>query len=154
MKIIIKDDKEFDVDDKYFEMCKNGIDKAFNDLIIKSETITIKDVDLRFQRQGLERGMSEIDIVRIYVENNYGRLLQILSSIKQYSLVDNTLTLRLDWFEYGLNDVFVKYCGFSLLKQPSTLGEFAIHRIGNIVRSIQESGVFIEQKENNNEGWY
>ena len=133
MKIIIKDHKEFDIDDKYFEMCKNGIDKAFDDLIIKSETITINDIDFRFKRRGLERGMSEKEIVRKYVENNYGRLLQILSSIRQYNLMDNTLTTRIDWFEYGLNDVFVKYCGFSLLKQPSNLGEFVCESLNRLI---------------------
>ena len=130
MKIIIDNGKEFNVEDKYFDSCKVGIDKAIEDLVIKSNTTTVNDIDWRFQEGCANRGMSEVEIIGRYVDNKYGILLHILHIINKNCLKNNTLTLRVDWFEYGLNDIFVKYCGFSLLRQPSNLGEFVCESLG------------------------
>lgn len=141
---------EFEIDDIYYEKIVKGLDKALTDLCIKIDSITEKDVPIYL----LQR-YSPQEAVRKYIENDIGQRISIIRHVS-LSITKDLLKVREEWLtEQGLNDAFVRYCGFSLIKQSF---EGAVYN--NVVNAFYSYDDFdnndskSETKNNTNEGWY
>lgn len=127
-----------EVDNSYYEKTTLGIDKALEHIFIKMENISINEIPNFL----LERYSDEEAKIK-YIENTYKPFLNILENIKFRCITNEKIEIRYEWFEYGINEVFKRYCGFSLLKET-----LFSHAFNNVVDLFYKCGGLSEKYDN------